>query len=95
MAEVLKILSQEAPVNTTPSTFSSASLVRILNTNTTSNFLITQRDAANNILGAFTIPFAGGDESVVYLMKDPTDTVESNNSSYVFGTSVGFYQELT
>jgi hypothetical protein len=91
MADVLKILSQEVTVNTTPKTISNASLVRLLNSNTTANYLITHRDASNNIIGTFTLPFAGSDESVVYLMKEPTDTVEANNSTYVFGASAGFY----
>lgn len=90
MADIVKILTSEVAVNSTPSSISSASLVRIINTSNTVNALITQRDSANNILGTLTLPFAGGDESVIYLMKDPTDTVESN-SAVVFGTSVGFY----
>jgi len=91
MADVLKVLSQEITIGTTPNTVSSASLVRILNSNTTANYLITHRDAANNILGTFTLPFAGAEEAVVYLMKEPTDTVQSNNATFVFGTSVGYY----
>lgn len=90
MASVLKVLAQEVTVNSTPSTISTASLVRIINTDKTNNALITQRDSANNILCSFTLPFAGGDESVVYLMKEPSDTVQSNSSA-VFGSSVGYY----
>lgn len=90
MAELVKILTTEVAVNATPSNITLASLVRIINTSNTNNALITQRDSSNNVLGTLTLPFAGGDESVIYLMKEPTDTVESN-SSVVFGTSVGFY----
>lgn len=90
MAELVKILTTEVAVNATPSNITLASLVRIINTSDTNNALITQRDSSNNVLGTLTLPFAGGDESVIYLMKEPTDTVESN-SSVVFGTSVGFY----
>lgn len=90
MADIVKVLTQEVAVNSTPSSISSASLVRIINTSNTVNALITHRDSANNILGTLTLPFAGGDESVIYLMKEPTDTVESN-SAVVRGTSVGFY----
>ena len=90
MADIVKVLTTEVAVNSTPGTISSASLVRIINTSNTVNALITHRDSANNILGTLTLPFAGGDESVIYLMKEPTDTVESN-SAVVYGTSVGFY----
>jgi hypothetical protein len=90
MAELVKILTTEVAVNATPSNITLASLVRIINTSNSTNALITQRDSSNNVLGTLTLPFAGGDESVIYLMKEPTDTVESN-SSVVFGTSVGFY----
>lgn len=90
MAEIIKVISTEVAVNSTPSTVSSASLVRIINTSNSVNALITHKDASNNTIGTLTLPFAGGDESVIYLMKEPTDTVESN-SAVVFGTSVGFY----
>lgn len=90
MADVIKVLTQEVAVNSTPSTISSASLVRIINLSNTANALITHRDAANTILGTLTLPFASCDEAVIYLMKEPTDTVQSNSAA-VFGTSVGFY----
>lgn len=90
MAEIVKILASEVSVNSTPSSVSLASLVRIINTSNSTNALITQRDSSNNIIGTLRLPFAGGDESVIYLMKEPTDTIESN-SAVVFGTSVGFY----
>jgi hypothetical protein len=90
MAEIIKVLSTEISVNSTPSTVSSASLVRIINTSNAVNALITHKDSSNTTIGTLTVPFAGGDESVIYLMKEPTDTVESN-STVVFGTSVGFY----
>ena len=90
MADIVKILTSEVAVNTTPSSISSASLVRIINTSNSVNALITLKNSSNTTLGTLTLPFAGGDESVIYLMKEPTDTVESN-SAVVFGTSVGFY----
>jgi hypothetical protein len=91
MPEVVKVISQEQTVNTTPNTVSLATLVRVFNANTTDNYLITVRDAANNILGSLTIGFNGSEESVVYLRKSPTDTVEANNSTYVKGVSVGYF----
>lgn len=90
MADIVKILTSEVAVNTTPSSISSASLVRIINTSNSDNALITLKNSSNTTLGTLTLPFAGGDESVIYLMKEPTDTVQSN-SAVVFGTSVGFY----
>lgn len=90
MADIVKVLATEVAVNSTPSNISSASLVRIINTSNSVNALITLKNSSNTTLGTLTLPFAGGDESVIYLMKEPTDTVESN-SAVVFGTSVGFY----
>jgi len=91
MPEVIKVLSQEQSVNTTPNTVNLATLVRVFNANTTDNYLITVRNTANSILGTLTIGFNGSEESIIYLKKTPTDTVEANNSTYVKGVSVGYY----
>lgn len=90
MADPVKILSSEVSVNSTPTNVSLASLVRVLNTSNSANALITHRDASNTIIGTLTLTFTGGDECCVFLMKDPTDTIQSNSATVV-GASVGFY----
>lgn len=90
MAEVVKILSSSAQVNTAPNTVSSASLVRLINTDSNNDALITQKNSDEDVIGTIILGFAGSDESVTYVMKEPSDTLESNSTS-VFGTSVGFY----
>lgn len=91
MPEVIKVLSQEQTINSTPNSVHSATLVRIFNANTTDNYLITVRDNANNVQGSLSIGFNGSEESVVYIRKSPTDTVEANNNTYVKASSVGYY----
>lgn len=91
MPEIIKVISQEQAVNSTPNTVSLATLVRVFNANTTDNYLITVRDSSNTVLGSLTIGFNGSEESVVYLRKSPTDTIEANNSTYVKGVSVGYF----
>lgn len=90
MAEIVKILSQEVSVNSTPSSISGATLVRLVNTSTSANALITRRDSSNNVISSCTLPFAGGDGSVMFMMKDSTDTLESNSATTV-GAAAGFY----
>ena len=92
MADPVKILASEVVVNATPSNISTASLVRVINTDNSNPAKITLRDSSNNIIGTTTISFAGGDNSLIFIMKEPTDTIESNSTSNaVLGTSVGFY----
>lgn len=90
MAEIVKILSLEEAVGSTATSVSSATLVRIVNTSTSANALITRRDSSNNVLSTCTLPFAGGDGSVMFIMKDSTDTLESNSAAVV-GASAGYY----
>jgi len=91
MAEVVKILSESAQVNTTATTVSSASLVRLINIDPNNNALVTHKNSDDDTIGSIVLGFAGSDESVTYVMKEPTDTLESNTTGIVYGTSVGFY----
>lgn len=91
MADPIKILGVEQVCNTTPNTFNSATLVRITNLDNTYPTLITLKASSNSTIGTITVNGTFGDDSVVFLMKDPTDTLSSNNASSVFGVAVGFY----
>jgi hypothetical protein len=91
MADPIKVIGSEQACNTTPNTFNLASLVRVLNANTTAFTLITQKYANGTTKSTFSVGFAGSDGSVTYVIKDPTDTLQSNNNSDVRAVSVGFY----
>lgn len=90
MAEPIKVIASEISCNTTPNTFNLATLVRLLNKSNTEFALITQKYANTSTKSTFTLGYAGSDESVVYVIKDSSDTLESN-SSVVAGVSVGYY----
>lgn len=91
MADILKIKNSEITVPATANTVDDASLVRLINTSSDTNFTITQKYANGDTIGTFTIGFAGTDESVVYLMKEPTETIQVNSGTSVKGVSVAFY----
>lgn len=63
--------------STTTNTVNSASVVRLLNSNTTTAALVTIANSGGTI-STFTINFAGTDESVLYVAKQPTDTIFSS-----------------
>lgn len=77
MASVIKVIGSEFDLSTA-NTVGGNKGVRILETGT-GNAKITQRDAANNILGTITV--RQGTE--LTLVKAPTDTVESNAATTV------------
>lgn len=91
MADILKVKDSEIAITTTANVVSDASLVRLINTSGSTSYTITQKYANGDTIGTFTIGASGSDESVVYLMKDPTDTVEVNTGTDVKGVSVAFY----
>lgn len=85
MSQVIKILSNSAVCNSTPSAFGNNKLVQITNINT-SAYLVTQRDAANNIIGSIVIQGGG----TYAIEKAATDTLESNNGTNVVATVVAY-----
>jgi len=92
MANIIKFTGEQVSINTAPTDVSSAKLIRINNLNANANHLITQKSNGGLTIASFTLLFAGGDESFVYLMKDPTDTIESDDgSSDVVATACAFY----
>lgn len=90
MADPVKILANTVTVNSTASSVSLASLVRLFNSDNSNSAEIVQRDSSNNVLGTVILGPAGSDASIMFLMKDSSDTLESN-SAVVYGVSVGFY----
>jgi len=90
MADPIKVLSQEITLDSTPNTVSSAKLVRVVNNNT-GPVLITQRNSSNAIIGTFTLGKDSSNFCNEFVLKSPTDTLESNAASGVAATSVGKY----
>lgn len=85
----LKVLTQEITL-TTANTVGNASLVRVVNTDSTNNALITVKDGATT-LGSFTLGNATTDFSIEYVIKEPAQTVEVTGDAVVKATSVGYY----
>ena len=57
-----------------------ASVVRLLNSNTTTASTITIANSGGTI-ATFTLNFAGTDGSEMYLVKEPTDTLAATNGT--------------
>lgn len=80
MADPIKVIAQEITL-TTKSTVSDASLVRVVNTNDTTDALITLRNSGNTIIGTFTLGNSTADFSNEYVVKQPTDTLEASGGT--------------
>jgi hypothetical protein len=90
MPEAIKVLSEEIELSTTANTVSSASLVRVINI-TESFALLTKRDSANNVLGSLTIGPRSATFGEAYIIKQPSDTLESNVATTLYVCSVGYF----
>lgn len=90
MADPVKVLAQEITLNSTPNNVSISTLVRIVN-NTAGAALITQKYANGTTISTFTLGANSTGFCEVFLIKQPTDTVQSNVASGVLAVSVGYY----
>ena len=86
MASTIKLKGAEAAITTTATNFSSASVIRLHNTNASTARLITLTTTGDVAIGTFTL-LAG---EVVNLQKDPTDKIESAHATEVLGTPIAF-----
>ena len=92
MADVIKVLSNEISVNTVSSDVDNASLVRIVNFESSTNLVITQKNAANTTIARFTLGKIGSDSSCINLAKSPTDTIETSSDGLnIKAVSIAFY----
>lgn len=80
---IIKVISQEAALSSTPDTVNDARVVRVYN-DSGSDVLVTRRDSANTVLGSCTL--ANG--SIQFMEKLSDDTLES--SANVKVTSVAY-----
>lgn len=70
---IIKVLSEETTLDTTPDTIGDARVVRVYN-DSGSDALVTRRNAANTVLGSCTL--ANG--SIQFMEKVFDDTLESS-----------------
>lgn len=80
MANPTKFLSTEIAL-TAANTVSNGTLVRCLNSNTSTVSTITVADANAATIATFTLGYIGTDESVVYVAKRPTDTLAATGGT--------------
>lgn len=80
MADPIKILSTEIALsNSTPNTVSSAKLVRVVNlADSPNDVLVTLAYANGTAKGTFTLGHDATGYSTLELIKDPTDTLQTN-----------------
>ncbi len=90
MADPVKVLAQEITLGTSANDVSIATLVRIVN-NTAGSALITQKYANGTTISTFTLGSNSSGFGDIFLIKQPTDTVQSNVASGVLAVSVGYY----
>jgi len=93
MSNVLKVLGTEVTLDTANSiSVGNATLVRLMNTSNDTAVGITLQDAnaASNV-ASFTLNFAGTDESVVYLKKDPSERILVGANSLIKAVSVAYF----
>mgnify|MGYP003347161685 CR=1 FL=1 len=83
---IIKVIGQEATVNSTASAFSNSVAIRIVNANTGTSVLVTRKDTSNTTLATFTIPPL----QVEYVRKTATDTFESNGTVGVVAAPIAF-----
>lgn len=79
MVDVVKFKASEIAL-TTANNVNLASVVRLLNANTTTVSTITLANSGGTI-ATFTLGYVGTDESVLYLAKEPTDTVAATGGT--------------
>lgn len=79
MTDIVKFKASEIAL-TTANTISLASVVRLFNSNTTTASTITIANTGGTI-ATFTLNFQGTDGSVIYISKEPTDTLAATNGT--------------
>ena len=95
MADPVKYLSQELVLSTvTANTVSTASLVRLFNTDTANSVLVTLKNSGGTTLANFTLGHSGTGLCTVDVIKQPTDTLTITGTLAASGckaVSIGYY----
>jgi len=90
MADPVKFLAQEITLGTVANNVSLGTLVRVVN-NSAGPVLITQKFANGTTISTFTLSQVDGGFCNEFVIKQPTDTLQSNVSANVFAVAVGYY----
>jgi hypothetical protein len=76
----LQVKAVEIDVSTA-NDINKASMVRIVNTDPANAAVITVRTAGGTVIGSFTLGHDSTNYGCEYLIKNPTDTITSNNET--------------
>ena len=90
MADPVKFLAQEITLGTNANDVNIGTLIRVGNLNA-APVLITQKYANGTTISTFTLSAAGDGFENTYVIKQPTDTLQSNAAANVVAVSVGYY----
>lgn len=90
MPEYVKFISQELTLSAA-NTVANANIVRLTNTDSSNSVVIAQKSNSTTTVASFTLNFAGSDESSIYLIKEPTHTLEiTSGTAVVKAVSVAY-----
>lgn len=90
MADPVKFLAQEITLGTDANNVSTGSLIRVCNLNS-APVLITQKYSNGTTISTFTLSSVDNDFASTFVIKQPTDTLQSNAAANVVAVSVGYY----
>lgn len=91
MPDYVKFVGQEITLTSDANTVNNATIVRITNTDSSNLVTITQKSNTTTTVASFTLNFAGSDESTLYVIKEPTHTLQLNaNNAVVKAVAVAY-----
>lgn len=91
MPDYVKFVGEEISLSTTANTVGNASIVRVTNTDASNLVVVTQKSNSTTTVASFTLNFAGSDESTLYVIKEPTHTLQlSANIAVVKAVAVAY-----
>lgn len=86
MAITLNILAEEQALTTSASTVSSATVVRLFNTDDATDTLVTRKDSGGVTIASVTL----GAGEIMNLQKDASDTLQIADSIVVKAVKIGY-----
>lgn len=89
MSDNIKLLANTITL-TTANAVNNAKVVRVVNTGATPA-LVTQKQANGTVIGTLVLGASGCNFDSESVLKQPSDTLESNSASAVFAVSVGYF----
>lgn len=90
MPDYVKFKSQEITLSSANTVYN-ANVVRLTNTDASNAVVIALKSNSTTTVATFTLNFAGSDESSLYIIKEPSYTVEiSSGEAVVKAVSVAY-----